>query len=140
MRTEEEAADHEWRDMSALDLVAVVAAVLGAIALAGGCVAFFAAAARLRGAAEELEAASEAFRAAAEPLVEELAASAERAAGEVDRVEHLLDLSTGIAERVDGTTGATYRAITTPVIKGAALAEGTRRAARRLGGRNPRRG
>ncbi len=121
--------------MSAIDLVAVVAAVLGAIALAGGCVAFFAAANRLRDAARELEAASEAFRDAAEPLVAELASSAERAASEVDRVENLLDLSTGIGQRVEGATGVTYRALTTPVIKGAAVAEGTRRAARRLGGR-----
>lgn len=121
--------------MSAIDLVVVVAAVLGVIALVAGCVAFFVAAARLRSAAEQLEAAGAEFRTASEPLVDQLSASAERAAGEVDRVEHLLDLSTGIAERVDGTTGATYRAITAPVIKGAALAEGTRRAARRLGGR-----
>ncbi len=119
--------------MSAMDLVAVTAAVLGAIALVAGCLAFFAAAARLRTAAAELEAAGEAFRAAAEPLVEELSSSADRAAGEVDRVEHLLDLSTGIAERVDTTTEATYRAITTPVIKGAAFAGGhpTRRSAPR---------
>lgn len=121
--------------MSAIDLVAVTAAVLGALALAGGCVAFFAAGARLRRAAEDLEAAGAELRAASGPLIEELAAAARRAAGEVDRVEHLLDLSTGIARRVDGTTGATYRAITAPVIKGAAFAEGTRRAARRLGGR-----
>lgn len=118
-----------------MDLVAVVAAVLGALALAGACVAFYAAAARLRRAAEELEAASEEFREAAEPLVAELARSAQRAAGEVDRVEHLLDLSDGIGQRVQGATGVTYRALTTPVIKGAAVAEGTRRAARRLGGR-----
>lgn len=121
--------------MSAIELVAVAIAVLGALALAGACVAFFAAATRLRSAAEELEAASEAFREAAEPLVSELALSARRAAGEVDRVEHLLDLSDGIGQRVQGATGATYRALTTPVIKGAAVAEGTRRAARRLGGR-----
>ncbi|MCO5319010.1 MAG: hypothetical protein M9942_11290 [Microthrixaceae bacterium] len=121
--------------MSAMDLVAVVAAVLGAIALAGGCVAFFAAATRLRAAARELEAAAAAFADAAEPLVEDLNSSVERAAGEVERVEHLLDLSSGIGRRVEGATGATYRALTTPVIKGAAVAEGTRRAARRLGGR-----
>lgn len=126
--------------MSTMDLVAVVAAVVGALAFAGSCVAFFAAASRLKAAAEELEAASEAFRDAAEPLVAELAASANRAAGEVERVEHLLDLSHGIGQRVEGATGATYRAITTPVIKGAAVAEGTRRAARRLGGRSGRRG
>lgn len=119
--------------MSAMDLVAVVAAVLGALALAGGCVAFFVAATRLRSAAQELEAASAAFREAAEPLVEDLNDSVARAAGEVERVEHLLDLSTGIGQRVEGATVATYRALTTPVIKGAAVAEGTRRAARRLG-------
>lgn len=121
--------------MSAIELVAVVAAVLGALALAGACVAFFAAASRLRAAAEQLEEASQAFRESAGPLVAELALAAERAAGEVDRVEHLLDLSEGIGQRVQGATGVTYRAITTPVIKGAAVAEGTRRAARRLGGR-----
>lgn len=121
--------------MSAIDLVAVVAAVLGAITLAGGCVAFFVAASRLTDAARDLEAAARTFRESAEPLVSELSTSAERAAGEVERVEHLLDLSAGIGQRVEGATGATYRALTTPVIKGAAVAEGTRRAARRLGAR-----
>lgn len=122
--------------MTAIDLVAVAAAVLGALALVAACVALFAAASRMREAARALETSLEEFRATAEPLVEDLRTAAAEAAGEVDRIEHLLDLSTGIAERVDGTTGATYRAITTPVIKGAALAEGTRRAARRLGGRD----
>ncbi|MCP4434939.1 MAG: hypothetical protein GY812_05465 [Actinomycetia bacterium] len=121
--------------MSAVDLLAVTAAVLGALALVAVCIAFFAAARRLGAAADALAVATEEFSDAARPLVADLAGSADRAASEVDRVEHLLDLSTGIAERVDGTTGATYRAITSPVIKGAALAEGTRRAARRLGGR-----
>jgi len=120
--------------MSALDLLAV----LGAIALVVACVVMWAAATRMLVAARAIEDTAAEFRAAAEPLVMELAEATERAAAEVDRVEHLLDLSTGIAERVDGTTGAAYRAITTPAIKGAALAEGTRRAARRLGGRSPR--
>lgn len=122
--------------MSAIDLLAVAAAVLGALALAGGCVAMFAAAGRMRAAAASLERATDEFRLAAEPLVADLGEAADRAADEVDRVEHLIDLSTGIAERIDGTTGATYRAITAPVIKGAAFAEGTRKAARRLGGRS----
>lgn len=122
--------------MSALDLLAV----LGAIALVVACVVMWAAATRLLGAARAIEATAEEFRAAAAPLVAELAEATGRAADEVDRVEHLLDLSTGIAERVDGTTGVAYRAITTPAIKGAALAEGTRRAARRLGGRSTREG
>ena len=121
--------------MSAVDLLVVSAAILGTLAFAAGRVALFLASQRLRAAAADLEAAGHEFRATAEPLVARLSDSADRAAGEVDRVEHLLDLSSGIAERIDGTTGATYRAITSPVIKTAAFAEGTRRAARRLGGR-----
>lgn len=123
--------------MSTGDLLLVVAAVLGAMALAVACVVLFAAARRMERAARDLAVSVAEFRSTAEPLAQDLAASAAQASGEVQRVEHLLDLSTGIAERVDATTGATYRAITTPVIKGAAIAEGTRRAARRLG---PRRG
>jgi hypothetical protein len=117
--------------VSAVDLLAV----LGAMALVVACVTLFAVATRLLAAARRVEAAVEEFSSRAEPLVEELARSAARAAVEVERVEHLLDVSEGIGTRVDGATGAAYRAITTPAIKGVALAEGTRRAARRLGGR-----
>jgi HAMP domain-containing protein len=118
--------------VSAVDLLAVV----GAIGLVVACVTLYAAAARLLAAARRMEAATEDFNSRAAPLVEELARSAVRAADEVGRVEHLLDISEGIGSRVEGATGTAYRAITTPAIKGVALAEGTRRAARRLGGRN----
>lgn len=117
--------------MSAVDLLAV----LGAMALVAACITLYAVAIRLLSAARRLEDAADEFRALATPLVQELACSADRAAEEVGRVEQLLDLSEGIGARVEGATGAAYRAITTPAIKGAALAEGTRRAARRLGAR-----
>lgn len=117
------------------EFLMVCAAVVGVLAFAAGSVALWISAARMRTAATRLEEATDEFRSSTRDLVEQLAESTARAAGEVDRVENLLDLSEGIAERLDGTTAATYRAITSPVIKGAALAEGTRRAARRLGGR-----
>jgi HAMP domain-containing protein len=117
--------------VSAVDLLAV----LGAMALVVACVTLYAVAIRLLGAARRLEESAAEFRSIAAPLAQELARSADRAADEVERVEHLLDLSEGIGARVEGATAAAYRAITTPAIKGAALAEGTRRAARRLGSR-----
>ena len=121
--------------MTASEFLLVCAALVGVLAFAAGSIALWVAAARMRSAAARMDDATEEFRASTRELVEQLSESTERAAGEVDRVEHLLDLSGGIADRLDGTTAATYRAITSPVIKGAALAEGTRRAARRLGGR-----
>ncbi len=118
--------------MTATDLLVV----LGAMALFGAVAMMTWATGRMLAAAARLEIATEEFTAAAEPLVAELAGSAERAANEVERVENLIDISSEIADRVDRTTGATYRAITKPAIKGAAIAEGTRRAAKRLGGRS----
>ncbi|MGI9578078.1 MAG: hypothetical protein ACR2OH_07775 [Microthrixaceae bacterium] len=121
--------------MTASEFLLVCAAVLGVMAFAAGSVALWVSAARMRSAASALEQATDEFGEATGVLVDQLSRSAEVAAGEVERVEYLLDLSEGIAERIDGTTAATYKAITSPVIKGAAFAEGTRRAAQRLGGR-----
>ncbi len=117
--------------MSATDLLVV----LGAVALFLAVAMLTWVTTRMLAAASRLEDATAEFTAAAEPLLAELASSTNRAAHEVERVENLIDVSSEIADRVDRTTGATYRAITKPAIKGAALAEGTRRAARRLGGR-----
>jgi hypothetical protein len=117
--------------VSALDLLAV----LGAVALVVAVVVFYAFAVRLLSAARRLESVAAEFEECAAPLLKQLAEAAESASGEVERVGHLLDISEGIGSRVEGATGAAYRAITTPAIKGAAIAEGTRRAARRLGSR-----
>lgn len=116
--------------MSALDLLTVLC---GVVALAAAGVLSVASSRMLR-AARELEAARDAFVAEAVPAVEELRDAAARAADEVERVDELVELAGAIGERLDSATEATYRALTTPVIKGQALASGTRRAASRLRG------
>jgi hypothetical protein len=114
--------------MTALELLTVVVAVLALAAAA----AFALLAARAAQLVRALEVAAAEFEAVAVPAAEELRAAAGRATQQVDRVEDLVDLAASIGERVDTATEATYRALTSPVIKGAALATGTRRAARRL--------
>lgn len=114
--------------MQTADLLTVIVAVV-ALGLAVTCAVL---AVRLATALAALQAATAAFEDEAVPAVQELRAAVQRATGEVDRVEDLLDVATSIGTRVDGATDATYRALTSPVIKGVALASGTRRAARRL--------
>lgn len=119
--------------MTAPDLVALLLAVLAlgvSAAAAVVCVRALAAARALARATEELE--SQAL-----PALAELRDAVRRADGQVDRVDDLLDVATSIGQRIDGATDATYRVLTSPVIKGVALATGTRRAAERL--RRPRR-
>lgn len=122
--------------MDALDLLTVLCGVLAL----GAAVALSLACSRLLRAARQLEAATQAFEQAATPAVEELRAATEFAVGEVDRIDALVEVAGSIGERVDTATEATYRALTSPVIKGVALASGTRRAARRLRGREHARG
>ena len=83
-------------------------------------------------AAEALESATSAFEDEAIPAVTELRAVVRTASGEVERIDDLLDVATAIGDRVDTATEATYKALTSPVIKGVAIASGTRRAAQRL--------
>jgi hypothetical protein len=122
--------------MDALDLVTVVVAVLAL----GLCATAAVVSARLLRAARDLEAATAAFTDHALPAIEELRTAAHDARGQVDRVDALVEVAGAIGDRVDTATEATYRALTSPVIKGVALASGTRRAAQRLRGRDePRR-
>ena len=114
--------------MRTADLLTVIVAVV-ALGLAVTCAVL---AVRLSAAAGALRDAAAAFEAEAVPAAQELRAAVARATGEVDRVEDLLDVATYIGTRVDGATDATYRALTSPVIKGVAIATGTRKAARRL--------
>jgi hypothetical protein len=65
------------------------------------------------------------FTAAAVPAARDLSSSARLAALQVDRLENLIDVA-------DGATAATVRVLSNPVIKTAAIARGTRKAARRL--------
>lgn len=117
--------------MTALDLLSVICAVL---ALAAAATLALLAGRALR-AARELETATRIFTEQAVPAVTELRAAAQRATGEVDRIDELLEVAGSIGDRVDSATEATYRALTSPVIKGVAFASGTRRAASRLRGR-----
>ncbi|HLU41087.1 MAG TPA: hypothetical protein VKZ55_01685 [Microthrixaceae bacterium] len=118
--------------MTALELLTILCAV----AAMGIAAALALVTSRALRAARRLERAAEEFERVAVPAAEELRTIARRAAGEVDRVEDLLEVAGSIGERVDTATAVTYRALTSPVIKGAALAFGTRRAARRLRGRH----
>jgi hypothetical protein len=121
--------------MTALDLLTVLCGVL---ALGAAC--FLAVvSARLLRAARALESATEVFESEATPAVAELREAVRRATGEVDRIDDLLEVAGSIGERVDTATEATYKALTSPVIKGVALASGTRRAAQRLRGGTPSR-
>ena len=118
--------------MSAVDLVTLLCAVLAL------CFAFALAvlAGRVLRSVQALNAATELFLAEAVPAVQELRDAASRASSEVDRIDDLLEVAGAIGDRVDSATEATYRALTSPVIKSVALASGTRRAARRLRGRS----
>ena len=116
--------------MSAVDLAAVLWAVLALVA-AG---ALTLAAARMFRAAQGLAEARERFDAEATPAVAELREIVASAGDEVERIDELLTVAGTIGDRVDAATEVTYRALTSPVIKGVALATGTRRVARRLRG------
>ncbi|CAB4557078.1 unannotated protein [freshwater metagenome] len=114
--------------MSAVDLLSVLCGVL-----ALSCAAALAVlAGRVLRAVQALNAATELFLAEAVPAVQELRSEAQRASSEVDRIDDLLEVAGAIGDRVDSATEATFRALTSPVIKSVALASGTRRAARRL--------
>lgn len=116
--------------MDALDLLTVLCGVLAL----GAAATLSVASSRLLRAARSLEHASSAFEREALPAVQELRAAAGEAAAEVERIDALVEVAGAIGDRVDTATEATYRALTSPVIKGVALASGTRRAARRLRG------
>ncbi len=117
--------------MEAIDLLTVLCGVLAL----GGAVALSLASARVLRAAASFEAAAAAFEDQALPAVEELRQVTRAAAVEVDRIDELVEIAGSIGDRVDTATEATYRALTAPVIKGVAIASGTRRAAQRLRGR-----
>lgn len=118
--------------MDAVDLITVLCGVLALVAAA----ALALVCSRLVRAVRALERATATFEDEAVPAVQQLRSAAERAVGDVDRLDDLLDVATAVGERVDTATEATYRALTSPVIKGVALASGTRRAAQRLRGRD----
>lgn len=117
--------------MTALDLLTVLCGVLAL----GAAVVLSLTSARLLRAVRDLDRATEAFTEQALPAMVELRDAVEVAVAEVDRIDDLVQIAGSIGDRVDTATEATYRALTSPVIKGVAIASGTRRAAQRLRGR-----
>ncbi len=117
--------------MSAVDLAAVLLAAVALVAVAALAVVC----ARLVSLTRALGAAVDELRATVEPASAELVDAADRAAAQVDRLESLIRTTASISETVDAAAQTTFRVLSSPVIKGAAIATGTGRAARRLRGR-----
>jgi hypothetical protein len=117
--------------MTALELLTVLCAV-AALAIA---VVLALVVGHLLRVTRRFEASVRDFEQVAIPAAAEIRDAAVRAVSEVDRVEDLLEVATAIGQRVDSATEVTYRALTSPVIKGVAIASGTKRAAGRLRGR-----
>jgi hypothetical protein len=123
--------------MSAIDLAALILAAVALTAVA----ALALVCARLVRVVRDLEGVTNDFAARAEPAATELGDAAREAARQVDRLDDLIRTTGNITTTVDSATQATFRALSNPVIKGAALASGTSRAAKRLrGGSAERRG
>jgi len=87
---------------------------------------------RLTWATRELRAAIATFEETATSGAAELSKSARDAARQVDRLDDLIRTTGHITDTVDTATQATFRALSSPVIKTAAIASGTSRAAKRL--------
>ncbi len=119
--------------MSGIELAAILVAAVALVAtavLAVVCTRLVTLNRALADAVDEL-------RTALPAASRDLADAADRAGRQVDRLEDLIRTTGSIAETVDTATQATLRVLSNPVIKGAALASGTGRAARRLRGRPP---
>lgn len=116
--------------MTALELLTILLSVLALFAAMALAVVAY----RLLTVTKRLSLAVQAFEAQVIPAAAELRRVADAAIGDVARVEALLELSESIGTRVDSASEATYRALTSPVIKGVALVSGTKRAAERLRG------
>jgi hypothetical protein len=111
-----------------MDLAAVVAAVLSLVAVAVLTVMVMSLAKSLR----ELRTLIVGIRTEALPALTEATAAVVDVREEVERVDGILNAAESISSRIDGASRVAYLALSKPVIKTAAVATGTRRAARRL--------
>lgn len=116
--------------MTAADLLAVLLAVLAL----GLSVVLTILCGRVLGAARRLESAAATLERDGVGAVEQLRSLVDAATEDLEQLDQVVEVAGAIGARVDSATEVTYRALTTPVIKGVALASGTRRAARRLRG------
>ena len=114
--------------MTANDVVLVVVLVVSLTSIAMLAVL----ALQLHRAVVELRDASNEFIERARPAIDELIRSARSAGNQVDRLDDLIATAASVTETMDSATAATVRVLSSPVIKTAALAKGTKRAARRL--------
>ena len=114
--------------MSAMDLAAVDAAAVSLVAVAVLTVAVVSLARTLR----ELRVLVQDIQDQALPALAEATAAVVDARTEVDRVDSILDAAEAVSSRIDGASRVAYLALSKPVIKTAAVASGTRRAAKRL--------
>lgn len=117
--------------MDAVDLAAILLAVVALVATAALAVVCT----RLHRVTQELAAAVDTVRDTVPAAAAELSDAADRAGRQVDRLEAVIHTTGAVVETVDTATQATFRVLSNPVIKGAAIASGTGRAARRLRGR-----
>jgi len=120
--------------MSASDLAAIICAGVAVVSIA----ALVIVAARIQHSARVLAATTEQLRvelAAAAAAVEKAERAAESATDQVDRLDSLIRTAGSVTDTADAATQAAFRVLANPVIKTAAVATGTRGAARRLRGR-----
>lgn len=116
--------------MSAWDLVVVICALIAVgVACALAIVTM-----KLLAQLKELETARQDFQDTVTPLLEQLTHQVGAAQVEIERVEKVIDTAAAINSRVDTASNATFRALSSPVIKGVALASGTRKVAQILRG------
>lgn len=114
--------------MSATDVVLVALTVACLLAVGALAVTLL----QLRSVVVDLRRELADFTERAVPAAADLTSSAQLAAHQVDRLENLLDVASSVTDTMDHATAATVRVLSNPVIKTAAIARGTRRAARRL--------
>jgi hypothetical protein len=117
--------------MTAADLVAVlIGTVTLAVAAATAAVLVW-----LVGVVRDLRATLSAIRGDLVPAVDELQQAARDAAGDVERIERMLEQSELVADRVDTASRLAYSAFSRPVVKAMAVGAGTKEAVRKLRGR-----
>jgi predicted PurR-regulated permease PerM len=114
--------------VSATDIVLIITTIVSLAAIAALAVTV----SQLRLVVRSLRKELQSFRETVQPAAERLDASAKGASRQVDRLDNLIGAAGSLTETVDGATASAVRALSNPVIKTAAVARGTKKAARRL--------
>jgi uncharacterized protein YoxC len=112
----------------ASDAAAVIVSVVAVVAAIGMIVAVVA----LTRTLTSIRLAVEELRRESLPVVKDLHTTIQRANGELERVDGLLDSAQSVTSTVDSVSRLAFLAVGNPVIKAAAAASGIARAARSL--------